>query len=319
MQARIVVPGVIGAALVAVAAAWWLRGPADADRSPTERTAVPPPNGPASPAEAASSIFGREEPTAIEADVPAAAPRARTAGAGPAGVASADSRPTATRAVPTVPSARVPAESVARASLESPDSEPALRPQRWMLGSRGCPGYTLRSDGATVWEGAWSARLVGEEGVDHLGFCPVLQVVSAAPFAGRRIEFVVHLRTDDVPVYATSWLRADDRSGLSVAFDNALPPGLPPSRLESPWIRRSIVLDVPATAVVLTLGTYLKGPGTLWMDSASLRVVDPSTPLTRPRRPIVESSTPPLDPETFPATLQNGGFEDVTEVVPAKS
>ena len=316
MQARLVVSAVIGAAVVGIAAAWWLRESAnvggefdpeavggedftDLSKSPRATDLASPPLAPRPP-RAAPAVGGA--PPVPSPPVP------RTPGAPSTAAGLPDAVGTGATAGAAGALDQVSADGAAPA-----DPGPILRPRAWLLGAYGCPGYELRSDATVAWSGAWSARLVGDEDVDLQTFCPLLQVISAAEFAGRRVEFVVHLRTEGAPVYATSWIRANDIQGLTVAFDNALVPGRRAPRLDSPWTRQVIVVDVPASAAVLTFGAYLKGPGSLWVDSSSLRAVDAATPLSRSRPLTFNSTVRAIDPSTVPPTPQNPDFEDVVE------
>jgi len=129
-----------------------------------------------------------------------------------------------------------------------------------------------------------------------------MQLASAAPFRGKRIELSGYIASLDAPAGAAIWLRADDSRGTTVAFENTASRGI---RGTQEWTYQSIVMDIPNEAVALVYGTILSGRGKLYVDDLQFRVVDVSVPVTAkpitPQRIAVRGSIP--DPGREPRNL----------------
>lgn len=91
-----------------------------------------------------------------------------------------------------------------------------------------------------------------------------VQTVSAVPFHGQRVAISAKLRCQDVTHGATLWARVDAMPGHTLAFDNLK--NVQEGWLfgSAPWVKRRIVVDVPADAITLHFGFFLKGRGALW-------------------------------------------------------
>jgi hypothetical protein len=111
-----------------------------------------------------------------------------------------------------------------------------------------------------------------------------VQTVSAVPFHGKRVAIGAKLRCQDVTHGATLWARVDAMPGHTLAFDNLR--DSPEGWLfgSAPWVGRQVVLDVPAEAVSLYFGFFLKGRGALWAADCCLEEAASST-LTGPPVP----------------------------------
>lgn len=97
-----------------------------------------------------------------------------------------------------------------------------------------------------------------------------VQTVSAVPFHGQRVAIDARLRCQEVTHGATLWTRVDAMPGHTLAFDNLK--DAPGGWLfgSMPWVERRVVVDVPADAISLHFGFFLKGRGALW--AADFRV-----------------------------------------------
>lgn len=91
-----------------------------------------------------------------------------------------------------------------------------------------------------------------------------MQTVSAVPFHGQRVAISAKLRCQNVTDGATLWVRVDAMPGHTLAFDNLK--DAPEGWLfgSMPWVERRVVVDVPADAISLHFGFFLKGRGALW-------------------------------------------------------
>ena len=101
-------------------------------------------------------------------------------------------------------------------------------------------------------------QVEGEDGVHFTGL-----VVSEA-FRGKRLRLSAFLKAEDVGGAATLWLRVDAERGRVVAFDNMeARQSVGALSGTTDWLKRSIVLDVPAEAVTVNFGsraTWRVGP-----------------------------------------------------------
>lgn len=118
------------------------------------------------------------------------------------------------------------------------------------------------------------------------GFGTLMQTVQADAFRGKRIRFSASLKIEDAGGAATLWLRVDAEKGRVVAFDNmeSRQKGGALSGTKD-WTKRSIVLDVPAEAITVNFGFYLRGTGSAWTRDLDLVEVDASVPVTQDATP----------------------------------
>jgi hypothetical protein len=111
-----------------------------------------------------------------------------------------------------------------------------------------------------------------------LGFGTLMQTATAEHFRGKRIRMSGWMRTENVSDgWAGLWLRVDDKSGNSSAFDNMYERSI---KGTTPWTRYDIVLDVGADATIIAFGTLLTGQGAAFVDDFTFEVVDRSVPVT---------------------------------------
>ncbi|MDP2876323.1 MAG: M56 family metallopeptidase [Holophaga sp.] len=110
------------------------------------------------------------------------------------------------------------------------------------------------------------------------GFATLTASQSAAPHRGRRVRLSAWMRGQDLERRGALWLRVDDATSKSLAFDNMTNR---PLKGTFPWRKVDIVLEVPTAASRLAFGTLIEGPGRIWMTDPVLEDVDSSVPLTR--------------------------------------
>lgn len=150
-------------------------------------------------------------------------------------------------------------------------------PLQWGITGGNAEGYELRTDRAVVLSKSASALLESHADTDTSRFGALIQVASAAPFRGKRIELSGYVASVDAPAGASIWLRADDATAATVAFDNSAVRGI---RGTTEWTYQNIVIDIPKEAVALLYGAVLSGRGKLYVDDFQFRVVDESVAVT---------------------------------------
>jgi hypothetical protein len=138
------------------------------------------------------------------------------------------------------------------------------------------------------------------------GFGALVQRVSAAEYAGRRVALSGWLKTRNTDA-AGLWLRVNAGATV-VAFDNM---DDRPVTGSEPWTRFTLALDVPEGASAVAFGVRLTGRGAVWGDDLELTVVDqsdvPSTDIL-PRERVVR--TLGREPATLARGPRNLGFEE---------
>lgn len=163
----------------------------------------------------------------------------------------------------------------------------ALRlPRHWHMTSqtdqryyRG--GLDPREPGTALIE----SRFERGRGVDLSGdhFASLMQSVLADPFKGGRVKLAASLKTDDADA-ASIWMRIDGSPGHVLRFDNMM------SRKDSgalrgtrDWTSRTVVLDVPESAVSIHYGVLLQGYGRVRAQSFQISAVGQEIPVTAHR------------------------------------
>lgn len=167
-------------------------------------------------------------------------------------------------------------------------------PNGWFLAGSNPANYRTGVDRADGRGGFPSAYLTSRGNAK--GFGTLMQSISAANYAGKRIRLRGWVRSADVIDWAGLWLRVDkDRETL--AFDNMQDRGIKGTR---PWNMYDVVLDVPADAASIHFGVLLTGSGDVRMNDVSLEIVDANTPTTKPN----------LTQRTLPERPVNLGFNE---------
>jgi hypothetical protein len=82
--------------------------------------------------------------------------------------------------------------------------------------------------------------------------------------------------THDVSNWAGLWMRVDTPKQPGRAFYNSMDK---PMKGTMVWERRSVVLDVPQDANVISLGVISSGTGETWIDQLSVEVVGNDVPV----------------------------------------
>jgi len=167
-------------------------------------------------------------------------------------------------------------------------------------------GYLIVADSATAWSGSRSARIASRVVRPDPSGAGLCQHLAANDYRGRRIRLTLHLRTLDAVPGAHLLFRAEGADGQLLAFYNM--EGRWASGTTG-WNAYELVIDVPERSSVLLIAASLVYTGTVWVDDASIEIVDRSVPLTIPAV-VTSHYNPVIDPTGLPRSLQNPGFED---------
>lgn len=149
-------------------------------------------------------------------------------------------------------------------------------PRNWFLAGSSPQDYVATSDRAVFQSGKASASLASTA-EQPKGFGTLMQMTEPDAFAGKRIRFSARVRSAGVQAWAGLWFRVDSDDKRSLAFDNMQDR---PIKGDSDWTSYSIVLDVSSDASALAFGILLQGVGKVWIDSATIEVVDRTVPTT---------------------------------------
>ncbi len=157
-------------------------------------------------------------------------------------------------------------------------AQPNQPPSGWFLAGDAPANYRTGIDRTMTQNGQPSAYLRSSVPVTG-GFGTLMQSISAADYAGKRVQLHGWVRSRDVQDWAGLWMRVDKEHTM-VAFDNMQDR---PIKGTKEWTPFDVVLDVPADATSISLGILLSGAGEVWMRNLSFEVVGSTVLVTSPR------------------------------------
>jgi hypothetical protein len=160
-------------------------------------------------------------------------------------------------------------------------------PLGWFLAGSKPASYRTGIDAQMMENGLPSAYLRSTV-QDTGGFGTLMQSVSAAEYAGKRVRLRAMVRSDNVTDWAGLWMRID-KEKAAVGFDNMQQR---PIRGSQPWTTHSVVLDVPPDATGISFGTLLSGSGEVWLNDVKLEVVGEDVETTGTRAPTALPKSP---------------------------
>lgn len=105
---------------------------------------------------------------------------------------------------------------------------------------------------------------------DPKAWASLIQTIQAQRYLGQRVRFRARLRTQDMSEWGGLWMSVNTAYGRTLAFYNTHDK---PVRGTAAWQERSIVLDVPADAGVISFGAIGAGTGQLWMEPVGFETV----------------------------------------------
>lgn len=174
-------------------------------------------------------------------------------------------------------------------------------PQGWGFVGQPNAGYGIQRDDSPFGQ---SSVLIHAENRTGGSFGGIGQNISAAAFAGQRVQLTARIRTEDVNGWTGLWLRLDDGDGRVLLLDNMSDRGVYGTR---PWLQQHIVVDVPAETRRIAFGAILSGTGKAWLDDFQLVVAPEAAPVTaQPSDRVIYNEAPS---SALPAAPLNGDFE----------
>ncbi len=173
-----------------------------------------------------------------------------------------------------------PSEPPAPLAWTFEDQEAGTAPKGWFVPEAlASAGYTVKVVDDEPFEGLRCARLSGPAQRPAQTFSNMTRALNATPYRGKTVRFRAAVRTEalgDKAGCAQMWMRVDRPDRQMGFFDNMDGRRI----LSDKWQTYDIVGVIDADAERIIFGVMELGGGTAWVDSASLEIVDRSTPST---------------------------------------
>ncbi len=101
----------------------------------------------------------------------------------------------------------------------------------------------------------------------------LMQSFDPEKYLGKKIKLTGYIRSEHVVEWSGLWMRIDDSTKKSVAFDNMVSR---PVKGTTGWTKCEIVLEVPQNAANISYGALLHGAGQIWFDNLTFDIVKPA-------------------------------------------
>jgi hypothetical protein len=163
------------------------------------------------------------------------------------------------------------------ASAQVPIANPGFEqdtagvPTGWFMPKPGADaGFKAEVTAENCRTGAHCALLTGVANPPPSVFGNLMQTLSAAGYALRRIRLRAAIRVEGADTQAQMWLRLDRADNGTAFLDNM---GTRPVK-SSEWKTYDIETNVPEDAARMALGVMIFGPGKAWIDDFNLETLD---------------------------------------------
>lgn len=159
-------------------------------------------------------------------------------------------------------------------------------PKGWQLSGSQAEHYDFGTDPSQTRNGVNPAvlRYKSNASSEASGFATMMQSFDAELYRGKRVQLSSEIKCEDNDGAVTLWMRADNVSGVHVAFDNLEERGVGaangPITGTTDWSARTVVLDIPDTAVKMLVGFYIRGKGAAYCSGFVMNIVSDETPTT---------------------------------------
>jgi hypothetical protein len=147
----------------------------------------------------------------------------------------------------------------------------------WSLGGTGTSQYQSGFDSSTSCNGVPSLHLASSTATGS-DFGEMGHAKTPGPsWLGQRLRLSGWVQSSAVTGWAGLWMRVDSATQSAIAFDNMQCRSISGT---TGWALYQVVLDVPVDADRVAYGILLSDQGQVWLDGASLDVVDDCVPTT---------------------------------------
>ncbi|WPK13304.1 AraC family transcriptional regulator [Lysinibacillus louembei] len=143
----------------------------------------------------------------------------------------------------------------------------------WILSGSDPYNYEMGVDHAVVHQGKASGYLKSKTVLEGDSFATMMQQFKADNYVNKRIRLSGFLKTKDVGLFSSMWMRVDNANGDTIQFDNMSNRSITGT---TNWSLYSIVLEVPKESTVISFGIILSGRGQVWVDQLTFEEVDES-------------------------------------------
>jgi hypothetical protein len=148
-------------------------------------------------------------------------------------------------------------------------------PPPWFIGGDQATYYEAGIDNVETSSGKGAKFLRYAQGGDK-GYASLTQSISAQRYLGQRIRFRAMIKTRDVSNWAGLWMQVQAPKRPNAAFYNSSDQ---PLRGSTAWQVRSVTLDVPEDASMISFGVITAGSGQVWIDELSFEIVGKDKPV----------------------------------------
>lgn len=179
--------------------------------------------------------------------------------------------------------------ALATSSLLALASPPEKLPAAWIVTGPAPHKFSAGIETTDV-GGVRGAKFLRNNTNDADTWGALTQQISAQRYLGQRLQFKARIRTADITSHAGLWMRVDTPTRHGVAFYNSSDR---PIRGSTGWQERTVTLDVPADASIVSFGVIGAGKGQVWIDALTLEPVGRNVPVDsmRTRRPLPDKPT----------------------------
>ena len=150
---------------------------------------------------------------------------------------------------------------------------PAPLPPSWHVAGNNADKFTAGVDTSPEGRGA---KFLRSKTKDPDAWASLLQSVQAQRYLGQRVRFRARLRTEEMSKWGGLWMSVNAKDGTTLAFYNTRDK---PVQGTAAWQERSIVLDVPADAALISFGAIGAGTGEVWMEPVAFETVGRDVPV----------------------------------------
>lgn len=121
------------------------------------------------------------------------------------------------------------------------------------------------------------------------GFGTLMQWITANYYKDTRLKLTAKIKTQDVISWCGLWMRVDDVSGNTLAFDNMWEK---PIKGSNDWKEYSIILNTTDSSYTISFGVLLQSTGQVWFDDMKFEIIDQSGAVIKKDLPLSGTGVP---------------------------